>query len=290
VFGYAQSEAVANPFRQIETDSMTNAAKSLGFQLKQTNGNSDIQKENQDVQDLVTQGVQFLVLSPLDVKGLEGGVSAARAKNIPVLTIDRHVAGTVCKDYIAWIGSDFFQQGERAAIQMAKALNNKGNIIELLGAPGNDTATARQKGFDEELAKIAPGIKILAEQTGNFNRQDGQTAAAALLQAHPNVQGIYAHNDEMAFGAINALKALGKVAGKDVQIVSIDGIPDALTAVKDGTFFADIETNPKFGPLAFTTAQAFLAGKPVPEEVIIKDHLFTKDQPAGTFDDIAQIK
>jgi ribose transport system substrate-binding protein len=204
----------------------------------------------------------------------------ASAKKIPIVTIDRKINAKSCTNYLTFIGSDFAEQGKRAADKMAKALNNTGSVAILLGAPGNNVTTLRTSGFKDEMAKVAPNIKIVFEQTGNFSREEGQKTAEQLLQANPNVNGIYAENDEMALGAVTALKGASKKAG-DVKIVTIDGTKGAVQGIVDGWVYSVIESNPRFGPLAFSTATKFFGGEAIPESIIISDREYDSTNAAS---------
>jgi galactofuranose transport system substrate-binding protein len=272
--GFSQSEKEANPFRIAETQSIKDEAAKLGItQLTTTNANSQFNKQISDVEQMIDSGVQLLVVAPLNSDGWDSVFAKASAKHIPIVTIDRKINASPCKDYLTFIGSDFAQQGKRAADEMAKALSNKGSVAILLGAPGNNVTTLRTSGFKEEIAKVAPDIKIVFEQTGNFAREDGQKVSEQLLQSKSDINGIYAENDEMALGAIVALKGAGKKAG-DVKVVSVDGTKGAVQAIVDGWASAVIESNPRFGPLAFDTATKFFNGEPVGEDIIIQDRQY----------------
>jgi ribose transport system substrate-binding protein len=269
--GFSQSEKEDNPFRIAETQSIKDEAAKLGIKnLTATNANSQFDKQITDVDTLIDSGVQLLVIAPLNSDGWDAVFAKATAKKIPIITIDRKINARSCTDYLTFIGSDFKMQGKRAADQMAKALNNTGNVAILDGSPGNGVTTDRGAGFKDELAKVAPNIKVVFEQTGNFNRQDGQKVTEQLLQANPNINGIYGENDEMAIGAVTALKGANKKAG-DVKVVSIDGTKTAVQDIVDGWIFAVVESNPRFGPLAFSTATDFFNGKAIPDNVIIQD-------------------
>jgi ABC-type sugar transport system substrate-binding protein len=282
VVGFSQSEKEANPFRIAETQSIKDEAAKIGVkQLLTTNANSQLSKQISDIQDMINKGAQALIVAPLNSDGLEPALSAARAKNIPVLTIDRKVNSTACKDYVAFLGSNFVEQGKRAAQQMAKALGNKGKVAILLGASGNNVTTDRTNGFVDELKASAPGIQVVAQQTGEFAREKGQQVMEQIIQAQPDINGVYAENDEMALGALVALRGANKKAGTDIQVVSIDGTRNAVQKVTEGEMYAVVESNPRFGPLAFQTLQSFLGGKPVPQNVVISDKLYGKDN-AGT--------
>jgi len=275
--GFSQSEKEANPFRIAETQSIKDEAAKQGItNLTTTNANSQFNKQISDVEQMIDSGGQLLVIAPLNSDGWDSVFAKASAKKVPIITIDRKINATPCKDYLTFIGSDFAEQGKRAADEMAKAMGNKGKVAILLGAPGNNVTTLRTSGFKDQIAKIAPDIQVVFEQTGNFAREEGQKVTEQLLQSNPDINGIYGENDEMALGAITALKSAGKKAG-DVKVVSIDGTKGAVQAIVDGWAAAVIESNPRFGPLAFETATKFLNGEPVGQDVIISDRQYGTD-------------
>ncbi|GAA0799163.1 ABC transporter substrate-binding protein [Spirilliplanes yamanashiensis] len=274
--GFSQSEKEANPFRIAETQSIKDEAAKQGItQLTLTNANSQFTKQISDVEQMIDSGVQLLVVAPLNSDGWDSVFAKAKAKKVPIITIDRKINATPCTDYLTFIGSDFEEQGKRAADKMAEALGNKGSVAILLGSPGNNVTTLRTKGFKDQIAKIAPDVKIVFEQTGQFSREEGQKVSEQMLQANPDIAGIYAENDEMALGAVTALKGAGKSAG-DVKIVSIDGTRGAVQGIVDGWLHSVIESNPRFGPLAFETATKFFNGEPVAQDIIISDREYTE--------------
>jgi ribose transport system substrate-binding protein len=271
VVGFSQSEKEANPFRIAETKSIKDEAKKLGIaNLKTTNGQSQFNKQISDVQQLIAQGAQALVIAPLNSDGWEPVLQQASAKHIPIITVDRKINATACKDYVTFIGSDFYQQGKRAADQMVKALGGKGKVAILLGASGNNVTTDRTNGFKDELKQKAPGVQITFEQTGEFAREKGQQVTEQLIQSNPDVNGLYAENDEMALGAVTALKSAGKKAGQ-IKIVSVDGTRNAVSQISGGWISAVVESNPRFGPLAFQTLSRFLGGEAISDKVVISD-------------------
>ncbi|MFI1934639.1 ABC transporter substrate-binding protein [Streptomyces sp. NPDC020330] len=275
VVGFSQSEKEANPFRIAETQSIKDEAKKVGVKkLLTTNAQSQLSKQISDIQDMLSQGAQFLIVAPLNSDGLEPALKAAAAKKVPVLTIDRKVNSTACEDYVAFLGSDFVEQGKRAADAMIKVTGGKGKVAILLGASGNNVTTDRTKGFVDQVKAKAPGLEIVAQQTGEFARDKGQQVMEQLIQSKPDITAVYAENDEMGLGAVTALKAAGKKPGKDVKIVSVDGTRNAVQALVNGEYNAVIESNPRFGPLAFATAQKFYAGEEIPENVIITDRAY----------------
>ncbi|WP_225077893.1 MULTISPECIES: ABC transporter substrate-binding protein [unclassified Streptomyces] len=275
VVGFSQSEKEANPFRIAETQSIKDEAAKLGVKkLLTTNAQSQLSKQISDIKDMLAQGAQLLIVAPLNSDGLEPALQAAAAKHVPVITVDRKLNATACKDYVAFLGSDFVEQGKRAADAMIQVTGGKGKVAILLGSSGNNVTTDRTKGFVDQLKAKAPGLEIVAQQTGEFARDKGQQVMEQLIQSKPDITAVYAENDEMGLGAVTALKGAGKTPGKDVKIVSIDGTRNAVQALADGRYNGVIESNPRFGPLAFETAQKFFAGESIPENVIISDRAY----------------
>ncbi|GAA5056034.1 ribose transport system substrate-binding protein [Thermocatellispora tengchongensis] len=282
VVGFSQSEKEANPFRIAETQSIKDEAAKLGIEnLRVTNAQSQFSKQITDVQQLIAQGAQLLVIAPLNSDGWEPVLQQAAAKKIPIITVDRKINAKPCSDYLTFIGSDFYQQGQRAADQMIKALGGKGKVAILLGAPGNNVTTERTNGFKDRIKEKGTGIEISFEQTGEFAREKGQQVTEQLIQSNPDINGIYAENDEMALGAVTALKGAGKEPG-EIKIVSVDGTKSAVQGIVDGWLYSVIESNPRFGPLAFETAQKFLNGEPIPDKVIISDREYDTTNAASS--------
>ena len=158
---------------------------------------------------------------------------------------------------------------------LVKATGGKGKIIELEGSTGASAANDRKKGFDDVIAKN-PGMQIVASQSGDFARDTGRKVMETLLQAHPDVTAVYAHNDEMALGAIAAIKAAGKQPGKDITIVTIDGTKGGMDAIAAGELGASVQSSPFFGPLACDVAQKFAKGETVPPWVKVSDRFYDK--------------
>lgn len=248
VVGFSQSEKEDNPFRIAETQSIKDEAARLGVKkLLTTDAQSQLPKQISDIQDMLAQGAQLLIVAPLNSDGLDPALQAAAAKHVPVITIDRKINATSCKDYVTFLGSDFVEQGKRAADAMIKSTGGKGQVAILLGSSGNNVTTDRTKGFVDEIAAKAPGLKVVAQQTGEFTRDKGQQVMEQLIQSKPGITAVYAENDEMGLGAVTALQSAGKNPGKDVKIVSVDGTRNAVQAIVDGKYNAVIESNPASG-------------------------------------------
>jgi ABC-type sugar transport system substrate-binding protein len=272
--GFSQSEKEANPFRIAETASIKAEAAGRGVKLLTANAQSQFSKQISDVQDLIAKGADLLVIAPLNSDGWEPVLRAAAAKHIPIVTVDRKINATACKDYVSFIGSDFVEQGRRAADRMIEATGGKGEIAILLGSAGNNVTTERTQGFEDRIKEKAPGLKVVSRQTGDFVREKGQSVTENLIQSNPGIKGIYAENDEMGLGAVNALKGAGRKPG-DVKIVTVDGTRNAVQGIVDGWIDGVIESNPRFGPLAFQTLDTFTRGGAVAQDIVIKDSAYT---------------
>jgi ribose transport system substrate-binding protein len=286
--GFAQTES-NNPWRLAQTESMRSEAAKLGYQLVYTDAAGSAAKQVADVNSMIAQGVDVIFLAPREEKPLIPAVMAAKKAGIPVILLDRKVDPKLAKagqDYLTFIGSDFVQEGQRAAEWLAKNANGKTKIIELEGTTGSSPANDRKKGFDEEIKK-AQGFEIVASQSGDFARDKGRQVAEALLQAHPDATVIYAHNDEMAIGAISAIEAAGKVAGKDILVLSIDGGKEAVGLVAEGKIAAVVECNPRFGPKAFETMARYANGETIEPMLINEDKFYdssnAKDELANAY-------
>ena len=280
--GFAQTES-NNPWRLAQTASMQDEAKKRGWQLVYTDAAGSAAKQVADVNSMIAQGVDLIFLAPREEKPLIPAIKAAKAAGIPVILLDRNVDASLAKagdDYVTFIGSNFIEEGQRAADWLVKNNGGKMKIIELEGTTGSSPANDRKKGFDDVIAKN-PDFQILASQTGDFSRDKGRTVAETLLQAHPDANVIYAHNDEMAIGAISAIEAAGKVPGKDILVLSIDGGKEAVQAVVDGKIAAVVECNPRFGPKAFDTAMAYASGEAIPAKIINPDQFYDASNAAS---------
>lgn len=286
--GFSQTVS-DNPWRLAETKSMQDEAAKRGWEIVVTDAGGSAAKQVQDVDSLISQKVEAIFLAPQEEKPLVPAVMKAKAAGIPVILLDRNVDQTMAqggKDYVTFIGSDFVQEGKRVADWLIKKTNGQAKIIELEGTTGSSPANDRKKGFDDTI-KDQAGMKILDSQTGQFNRDKGRQVMQTLLTAHPDVTVVYAHNDEMAIGAIAALEAAGKKPGKDVTVVSIDGEKDALQAIVDGKLGASCECNPRFGPKAYDTLVAYASGEQVPPKIINPDNFYdetnAKDNVANSY-------
>jgi galactofuranose transport system substrate-binding protein len=285
--GFAQMES-NNPWRIAETKSFQETAEACGWDLVSTDAAGSAAKQVSDVDSMIAQGIDVLFLPPREEKPLLPAVMKAQAAGIPTFLVDRSVDPNVAKageHYIAFLGSDFVDQGRRVAewtIENFKG--DKGIIVELEGTTGSSPANDRKKGFDEAIAKD-DRFEIVASQSGDFARDQGRQVMETLLQSHPDVNIVYAHNDEMAIGAIQALELAGRKPGEDVLVVSIDGTRDALQAITDGKMGVTVESSPFFGPLACEVMKRYAAGETIEPWVKVEDRIFTTENAAEHIDE-----
>ncbi|MSU91562.1 substrate-binding domain-containing protein [Rhodobacteraceae bacterium 2CG4] len=285
--GFAQMES-NNPWRIAETKSFQDTAASCGWDLIATDAAGSAAKQVADVDSMIAQGIDVLFLPPREEKPLIPAVKKARAAGIPTFLVDRSVDPDAAKpgeDYVAFLGSDFIDQGRRVAEWVIENFDgDKGIIVELEGTTGSSPANDRKQGFDERIVQD-DRFEIVASQTGDFARDLGRQVMETLLQAHPDVNIVYAHNDEMAIGAIQALELAGRSPGEDVLVVSIDGTRDALQAIIDGKMGVTVESSPFFGPLGCEVMKRYAAGEEIEPWVQVKDRIFTAENAADHIDE-----
>lgn len=280
--GFAQMES-NNPWRIAESKSFVDTAESCGWDLISTDAAGSAAKQVADVESMIAQGIDVLFLPPREEKPLIAAVKRAHAAGIPTFLVDRSVdpdAAVAGVDFVSFLGSDFIMQGQQVADwTIANFDGDKGVIVELEGTTGSSPANDRRTGFDDAIT-ADPRFEIVASQTGDFARDMGRQVMETLLQAHPDVNIVYAHNDEMAIGAIQALELAGRKPGVDVLVVSIDGTRDALQAIIDGKMGVTVESSPFFGPLACETMKRYAAGETIEPWVQVSDRIFTIENAA----------
>ncbi|WP_086756324.1 ABC transporter substrate-binding protein [Nostoc sp. 106C] len=275
IVGFSQTENIG-PWRVAETNSIkAEAAKRQEtYDFLMTDAQGQTSKQFSDIEDLIARQVDAIFLVPREYEGLTPALEAARAAKIPVFLIDREAAGKPGEDFVSFLGSDFIAQGRRVGEWLAKATDGKAAIVELTGTAGSSVAIERAKGFRNAIANY-PNMKIIASQTADFSRAAAQRVMENIIQAKGSeITAVYAHNDEMALGAIQAIKSAGMKPGKDVIIGSIDGQKTALEAIIRGELGVSVESNPRFGPLVFATLEKYVAGEKIPPRIILKDRLF----------------
>ncbi|KUN73042.1 transporter [Streptomyces canus] len=264
-----------NPFFvQIRSGAQAEAEK-LGLDLTVTDAQNDASQQANQLQNFTSSNLGAIIVNPVDSDAASNSVKAADKAKIPVIAVDR---GVNKASVDALVASDNVAGGELAAKTIGEKLGGKGRIVILQGQAGTSAARERAAGFARGL-KAYPGIQVVAQQPADFDRTKGLDVMSNLLQAHPDVQGVIAANDEMALGAI---KALGSKAGTSVSVVGFDGTPDGLNAVKDGTLYASVAQQPsQLGKIAVDNALKALEGKKVEETIKVPVKVVTKENVAG---------
>ena len=274
IVGFSQMGA-ESAWRTAETESIRGEATRRGITLKFSDAQGQQENQIKAVGAFIAQKVDAIIIAPKVETGWEPILREAKRAHIPVILVDRRVKVSDETLYTTLIASDFVEEGRMAARWLADKLGGKGDVVELQGTPGASAANDRKKGFAEALAKF-PGIKITKSQSGDFKRAGGKEVMEVFLKASEgkSIRAVYAHNDDMALGAIQAIEAAGLKPGTDIVVISIDGIRDAFDAIIAGKLNATIECNPLLGPAAFDAVEAVLAGKELPKWTKVPDRLF----------------
>lgn len=252
-----------NPFFVTLKEGAEKAAKEEGVELIVVDAQNDSAKQINDIEDLIQQDVDLILVNPTDSSAVTSAIESANSANIPVITVDRSADGGKVVTHIA---SDNVAGGKMAGEFIVKQLKNGGNIVELEGIPGSSAARERGEGFHQVIDK-ASNVKVVAKQAADFDRAKGLSVMENILQSHKDIQAVFAHNDEMALGALEALEARGM---KDVIVVGFDATEDAVKAVKEGKMAATIAQKPELiGENAVKTALKVLNGEKVDEFIPI---------------------
>jgi len=261
-----------NPFFVAVKEGAEAEAKAAGIELVVTDAQNNPGQQLSDVENLIQQKPDILILDPADSDAIVEGVKKANTAKMPVFTIDREANGG---EVLTHIGFDAIKSGTIAGEALAKALNGKGNVVEIQGIMGTSVARDRSKGFNLAMAKY-PDIKLVAKQTANFDRGQALNVMENILQANPVIDGVYAANDEMAMGALAAMDASGRTS--KIKLIGCDAIDPALAAIKSGKMAATIAEPPYFlGKEAIKTAEKISKGQTVEKSVILDSTLVTKD-------------
>ena len=277
--GFAQTGA-ESAWRTANSESMKSEAATRGIDLKFSDGQGKQENQIRAIRSFVTQHVDAIVLAPLVETGWDPVLREAKRAGIPVIITDRTIQTADESLYACFIGSDFAAEGRMAADWLATKVNGKGRIVELQGTPGSAPANDRRKSFADAIAKY-PDLKIIDSQSGDFRRTGGKEVMEAFIKKHgKNIDILYAHNDDMALGAIQAIEEAGLKPGKDIIIVSIDAVREGVQAVVDGKINCTVECNPLFGPKVYDTVKRVLAGEKVERKSFNKDELFDSTNAA----------
>jgi galactofuranose transport system substrate-binding protein len=277
--GFSQVGA-ESAWRTAETQSIRGEAEKRGVDLKFADAQGKQAQQIQALTSFIAQKVDAIVLAPVVETGWEVVLTQAKEANIPVILVDRGIKTSDESLYTTLIASDFVEEGRMAAEWLAKKTNGKANIYELQGSTGAAPAIDRKKGFEEGIQKY-PDLKIIKSQSADFTRAKGKEVMEAFIKSdRDQIQAVYAHNDDMALGAIQALDEAGMKPGATVTVISVDGVKGAFEAMTAGKLNASVECNPLLGPLVFDTINKVRAGEKVEKFIKSKDQLFDQSTAA----------
>ena len=281
--GFSQVGAESE-WRTANTASVRAALEAPGFNLKFSDAQQKQENQIKALRSFIAQRVDVIAFSPVVESGWETVLREAKAARIPVVLTDRAVKVSDDSLYATFIGSDFVEEGRKAArwlLQDSEGKPGPMRVVELQGTVGSAPAIDRMKGF-HEIIDADPRFRIVRSQSGDFTRAKGKEVMEAFLKAEDGkIDVLFAHNDDMAIGAIQAIEEAGLKPGQDIRIVSIDGVRGAFEAMKAGKLNATVECNPLFGPRLAELVRDVHAGKPVPKRVVVEEGVFVASQAAA---------
>lgn len=257
-----------NPFFVTLKEGAEAKAKELGYELVVLDSQDDPSKEIANVEDLTTRGVSLILINPTNSDAVVNAIQTANNAKIPVITLDRAANGG---EVIAHIASDNVAGGKMAGEYILEKLGSKGKVVELEGIPGSSAAKDRGQGFNDSIK--GSEVQVVAKQAADFDRTKGLSVMENILQAQPEINAVFAHNDEMALGALKAIEA----SGKQIMVVGFDATDDAVKSVNEGKMAATVAQQPeKIGSLGIENADKVIKGENVEKFIPVELKLVTK--------------
>jgi len=281
VVGFSQIGA-ESAWRTANTDSIKGEAAKRGINLKFADAQQKQENQIKALRSFIAQDVDVIAFSPVVETGWEPVLREIKKAGIPVILTDRAVKVSDPSLYVTFVGSDFVEEGRRAGKWLVEKTKGQAVIAELVGTPGSAPAIDRKKGFEEAIAGQA-GMKIIKSQSGDFTRAKGKEVMETFLKSPEgkSINVLYAHNDDMALGAIQAIEEAGLKPGTDIVIVSIDGVKAAFEAMVAGKLNCTVECNPLIGPQLFDLVADVVAGKPLPKRIAVEEGIYDQSQAAA---------
>ncbi|MFC5923361.1 ABC transporter substrate-binding protein [Micromonospora vulcania] len=277
--GFSQVGAESG-WRTANTISIKDSAAAAGIELKFDDAQQKQENQIKAIRNFIQQKVDVIAFSPVVESGWDTVLKEAKDAGIPVILTDRSVDSADKSLYKTFLGSDFVKEGRLSGewlIANAKTTSGPVNIVELQGTTGSAPANDRKKGFAEAIA-ANPNLKIVASQSGDFTRAGGKQVMEQFLKANTKIDVLFAHNDDMGLGALEAITAAGKVPGKDITIITVDAVKDGMQALADGKFNFIAECSPLLGPQLMDLAKKVDAGQEVPARIETEETTFTQAQ------------
>jgi simple sugar transport system substrate-binding protein len=285
VLGFAQIGAESE-WRTANTESIKSAAKDAGIELKFSDAQQKQENQIKALRSYIAQKVDVIAFSPVVESGWGTVLREAKAAKIPVILSDRAVDEKDDTLWVTFMGSDFVEEGRRAGrwlVEKTQGTTGDVNIVELQGTVGSAPAIDRKKGF-EEIIKADPRYKIIRSQTGDFTRAKGKEVMEAFLKAEgKKINVLYAHNDDMAIGAIQAIEEAGLKPAKDILIISVDAVKGAFEAMIAGKLNVSVECSPLLGPQLMQAVKDLKAGKTLPRRIVTQEGVFPMEVAAKEF-------
>jgi simple sugar transport system substrate-binding protein len=285
VLGFSQIGAESE-WRTANTESIKAAAKESGIDLKFADAQQKQENQIRAIRSFIAQKVDVIAFSPVVESGWETVLREAKAAKIPVILTDRAVNVKDDSLWVTFMGSDFLEEGRKAGrwlVEKMKGSPGEVNIVELQGTVGSAPAIDRKKGF-EEVIKADPKFKIIRSQTGDFTRAKGKEVMEAFLKAEGRkINVLYAHNDDMAIGAIQAIEEAGIKPAQDIIIISIDAVKGAFEAMMAGKLNVSVECSPLLGPQLMAATKDLMAGKKLPKRIVTEEGIFPMEVAAKEF-------
>ena len=279
VLGFSQVGAESG-WRTANTVSIKDSAAAAGIELKFDDAQQKQENQIKAIRNFIQQKVDVIAFSPVVESGWDTVLKEAKDANIPVILTDRAVDSKDTTLYKTFIGSDFVKEGKLSGewlVNEYKGKTDPVNIVELQGTTGSAPANDRKKGFADAIAG-SPNLKIIASQTGDFTRAGGKAVMEQFLKANPKIDVLFAHNDDMGLGALEAITAAGKVPGKDIKIITIDAVKDGMQALADGKFNFIAECSPLLGPQLMDLVKKGVAGEAIPTRILTEETTFNQEQ------------
>ncbi|TMR88938.1 ABC transporter substrate-binding protein [Nonomuraea basaltis] len=277
--GFSQVGAESG-WRTANTKSVQDAAKNASITLKFSDAQQKQENQIKAIRSYIQQKVDVIAFSPVVESGWDTVLKEAQNAKIPVILTDRAVDSKDTSLYKTFLGSDFVEEGRKAGkwlVEEYKDSTDPVNIVELQGTTGSAPANDRKAGFQETIGAESK-FKIIASQTGDFTRAKGKEVMEAFLKSNPDIDVLYAHNDDMGLGAIEAIEGAGKVPGKDIKIITVDAVKDGMQALADGKINYIVECSPLLGPQLMDLAKKVVKGEQVPARVVTEETVFTQEE------------
>ena len=260
-------------WRIAQTNSILDEAEARGYEMVYTDAQEDTQQQIEDVQYIISQGVDYLIFDPREYEASAAALEIANEAGVPVIVVDREVTGVAGADFVTLIAPDIYWEGKTAGEWLRDARDGKARIVEITGTPGSSAMIDRQKGF-MEIVNAEEGMQIVTSESGNFTREEAQRTMEGIIESIPGqFDTIFVHNDDMAIGVLQALKAAGIMPGKDVMVIGIDGQKEAVQAIIDCEMACTVTCSPAYGPIVFDTIEQLINGETVPESIVMPDYV-----------------